>query len=179
MRWRAQQGQLARRRQMLRIRQSGRVAKGRFRETELARLLRHDAGKRFLIARHALGDGHAGIVAGLHDDALQELLQGLLRVDRDHHGGRAGRRAAVAPGVDAHEEFVLELDLPGLQRFEDDGQRHELAHAGGRHEFVGVVLEQHCARIGVHQDRLAGLCGDFGLRLRGGRGRQARKRQRR
>ena len=46
-----------------------------FVEAELARLLRHDAGKGFLVAGHALGDGHAGVVARLHDDALQELLQ--------------------------------------------------------------------------------------------------------
>ena len=70
------------------------------------------------------------------------------------------------------------LICPVFKRLEDDSQRHELAHAGRRHQLVGVVLEQHCARIGIHQDRLAGLGGDFGLRLRGGRGRKARKRHR-
>ena len=41
---------------------------------------------------------------------------------------------------------------------------HELAHAGRRHHLVGIVLEQHRAAVGIHQDRLPGLGRDFGLR---------------
>jgi hypothetical protein len=92
----------------------------------------------------------------LHDDALDEILQPHARVQFGIHGGAARGRAAAPPGVLADQELVIEAEAARLQPFEHHDHGHDLAHAGRMHEFVGVLLEQHLAGPGVHQDGLLG-----------------------
>ena len=68
--------------------------------------LLHQLGECALVAGDALGKRDRRVVAGLHDDALQQFVEPHLGVDRHHHRRRARGRAAVAPGVDAHDELV-------------------------------------------------------------------------
>src|SRR5207247_8801535 len=69
------------------------------------------------------------------------------------HGLAARLRAALAPGVLADAVFVGEFDLAALDRVEHDFGGHQLHHAGRRPQFVGVLLEQHAAAVGLDQDR--------------------------
>ena len=72
---------------------------------------------------------------------------------RGKHGRAAGGRAAPAPGVLADPVFVGQLDVTLLDGVEDDLGGHQLHHAGGRAQLVGVLLEQHAAAGGFDQDR--------------------------
>ena len=67
----------------------------------------HAAGQRF-------GDDDAGIVARLHDDALEQILERDLVVQLDEH-----LRALGAPGALGDGEAVGQFDLARLQILED------------------------------------------------------------
>ena len=58
------------------------------------------------------------------------------------------------------------LTLPSFRARNSDGERHELAHARGRHEIVGSLLKQHRSRLGVDQDRILGLGDELARALR-------------
>ena len=66
----------------------------------------------------------------------------------------------------AHLELVLELKPAGLQLAEHDRERHQLTHAGRRHERVGILLEQNEIGVGVHEKGVLRL----GLERAGRRG---------
>ena len=51
----------------------------------------------------------------------------------------------------------VQLSLPLRDLVEDDGDRHELGHAGRLHRLVGVLVEEQRAGLVVHQDRELGL----------------------
>ena len=110
-------------------------------------------GKGALAAGHALGQDHAAVVAALDDGAAQEVGDRDAAVDGGEHGRGAGRRAALAPGILADPVFVGELDVARGQRVEHHFDGHQLHHAGGRAELVGVLLEQHAAAARLDQDR--------------------------
>ena len=101
----------------------------------------------------ALRQHDAGVVAALDDRAVQEIVDRNLAVERREHGRAAGRRAALAPGVLADVVFVGQLDVALLDGVEHHFGGHQLHHAGGRAQFVGVLLEQDAAAGGLDQDR--------------------------
>ena len=63
----------------------------------------------------------------------------------------------VAPGVLAHLELVVELDMARLQLAKHDGKRHELAHARRRHQRVGILLVEDEIGIDIHENGVLGL----------------------
>ncbi len=48
---------------------------------------------------------------------------------------------------------VIERQPPGLQRLEDHEHGHELAHAGRRHQVIGILLVEDLAGARIHEDR--------------------------
>ncbi len=74
----------------------------------------HQRGKGFLAAGQVLGQRHGGVVAGLHDHALQQVFHRDLLADLDEHA-----RARGAPGLFADGDHVGQLDMAGFQFVED------------------------------------------------------------
>ena len=120
----------------------------------------------------------------------KQIVDADFAVQDREHGRRARRRAAFAPGIFAHREFVGELELIGLDEMEDVFRRHQLGEAGRKNQFVGIAFEQHAAVLGVDQHgmrradrrfvlaRLALLGGQAGTGLVGkARGRPVRRRR--
>ena len=163
--------EIARRHQMAFSRQARGVDEGRLLEPDGARILRHLLGKGFFRAADPLGEDDGGVVARLNGDALDQVADAHHGVERREHGRPARRRAAGPPGMLAHLELILELEPPRFQLAEHDGERHQLAHAGGRRERVGILLEQHEIGVGIHQDGVLRL----GLERAGRRRRGARE----
>ena len=122
-------------------------------KTDFARALGHYLGEGALVAGDSLRQHDAGIVTALDDRAVQEIVDRNLAVERGKHGRAAGRRAAFAPGILADAVLVGQLDVALLDGVEDHFRRHQLHHAGGRAQFVGVFLEEYRAAGGFDQDR--------------------------
>ncbi|MGY4437194.1 hypothetical protein ACVWWO_009671 [Bradyrhizobium sp. F1.13.1] len=146
------------------VRQAVGIAEGRFRQAKLTGALGHEVGgENPFVARHGFGQRNAGVVAALDDRPVQEIVDRDLAIDRGEHGRAAGGCAAPAPGVLANPVFVGQLDVALLDGVEDDLRGHQLHHAGGRAQFVGVLLEQHAAAGGLDQDRSRGVAVEAGI----------------
>ena len=130
----------------------GRIRERRLGEADPTRFFGHHACESCLAAGHALSDADRRVVARLHGNALDQFVDGRLDVDRHHHGRRAGRRAAVAPSVDAHRELVGRFDATGLDGAKEHGKRHQLTHAGRWCQLISILLEKRCAGFRIHQD---------------------------
>ena len=167
----SEDGEIARRHQMTFRRQTGGVDEGRLLEPDGARVFRHLFGEGFFRAANSFGEDDGGVVARLNGDALDQIADAHHGVERREHGRTARRRATRPPRMLAHLESVLELEPPGLQLAEHDGERHQLAHAGGRSERVGIFLEQHEIGVGIHQDGVLRLGLEIVRRSGGARGR--------
>ena len=152
-----EKGQFANRHEVFGGRKSCRVAKLGLFQPDPARFVGHEFGKRCFRAGHSFSDGDGRVVARLDDDALKQLVQFHLGVEWYHHGRRARGCTTATPRVLAHQELVIELDRASLECAKDDGERHQLAHAGGRDQFVGLELVHDGARLGVHQDGMLGF----------------------
>ena len=79
--------------------------------TELARPLGHQLNEPQLAAGDVLGHGHAGIVAGLDDDAVQQVVHRHLGVDLDF---RPARKAHPALLVDDLAALCARLAAAGV-----------------------------------------------------------------
>ena len=71
-------------------------------------LVHHD-GEVVLRARNALGQRDRRVIAGLDDQAANEVLDARLAVDGQEHRRTVRGRAAGAPGVFRHLKLVVEL----------------------------------------------------------------------
>ena len=156
MMWLASERELARRHLLVGVVVAGRVAEGRFRQADLARPAGHHGGEIVLRAGDALGDRDRGVVAGLDDDAAQEVGELDAVVELREHRRAAGRAAAPAPGVLGDHELAVEIEPALLDLVEDDLDRHGLGRARGRDELVRCLLEQDRAGVVVHQDGVRG-----------------------
>ena len=137
-----------------RIGQPVRIAECRFGQADLARPRGQFFGEFQFVAGDPFGQHDAGIVGGLNDDAVQQIVHADLAVEHGKHGGAVRRRAALAPGIFAHPVFVGEVDAALLELVEDVFGGHQLGEAGRIDQLVGVALEQHRAVIAVDQDRV-------------------------
>jgi hypothetical protein len=88
----------------------------------------------------------AGVVAGLDDDAVQQVADGHLAADLDEHPRTAG-----TPGVFADGHRVVLADLATTDFQGGDVGGHQLGQAGWRQALVTVVLDQHVAAGRVHE----------------------------
>ena len=112
-----------------------------------------------LVAGQTFGDGDAGVIGGIDDDAVDEVVEFHVAVDGGEHGRAVRRRAALAPGVLADGEFVVELDAALLDLVEHEFERHQLGEARRRDKLIAVLVEQKAVAVGIEQDRV----GDAGL----------------
>ncbi len=160
---------------MFGVGKAGGIAELRLLEAKLAGPRRHLLGKGRLAAGHAFGDGDAGVVGRLHDDALDEIGQLHPRIEFGIHGRAARGRSATAPGILGDQEFLIHGELARLEALEHHDHGHQLAHAGGRNGAIGVFLEQHLAGAPIDQNGLERLGLERRRGLGVGRGRKAEK----
>src|SRR3546814_5170950 len=90
---------------MLRVWPAGSIAKGRVGHAERVRRLRHLRGKILLASRQPLGDRDGRVVAGLDDDAVDQVLDTDTLADLDEH-----LRSALAPRLLAYRKRVVERE---------------------------------------------------------------------
>ncbi len=148
--------QIARRHAVFRMGPARRVAECAVLEPDFAGLFGHHLGEGILAAGQGLGDDDAGIVARLHDYALQQILDADPLARLQEHGRSARGPIALAPSVLTDHELLVEGQAALLQAFEHHVDRHQLAHGRRRHQGVRVLFEQHGAGLAVDQDGLAG-----------------------
>ena len=142
--------QVARRHDVTLLGPAARVLAHARAQADLAAAFGHLRRERFLAAAEPLGDDDAGVVARLHDDPAQQVLDRDPFADLDEH-----LRAALAPGLFADQEGVVERQGAFGEAVEHHVHRHDLAHRRRRHEIVGVLFEQHRAGRFLDQNRLA------------------------
>ena len=129
-------------------------------------VLVHDLHEGLFGAGHAFRERDGGIVARLHDHALDQDIHRDLRTHLDK-----GARAFRAPGVFADRDRVGELQATAMQFGEHDVGGHQLGETGRLHAIVRMIGRQHATglvvleQIGARGHR--GRCGYRG----GGQGR--------
>jgi len=138
------------------MRPAGGIAQRRVLKTQLAGPVGHFRGERLFASRQGLGNDDARIVARLHDDPMDEILQFHPRAGVQEHGRAAAFRPPLAPRVFADRQGVIERKPAITQAFEDHVDGHHLAHRGRMHQVVGILLEQHRTGGHLHQQSLAG-----------------------
>lgn len=137
---------------MVRVGQAGGVHEVGVGQAQLLRGGVHHVGEGVFAAGDMLGQGDAGVVAGLDDDAMQQVAHRDLAADLDEHPRTAG-----APGMFADGDQVVLADAAGLDLLGGDVGGHQFGQAGRRQALVAVVLDQNLAALAVHQDvRLGG-----------------------
>ncbi len=120
-------------------------------------VLVHHLGEHGFVAGDMLGQGHAGIVSGLNDHALEQ------RFDRDF-GTDLGKhaRALGAPGFFTHPDRVIQFQMARGQLPENHVGGHDLGEASGFEAFIRVVLGEHASAVEIRED--IRLRSDFGRR---------------
>ena len=128
------------------------------------RLVVHQLDEPLDRAADTFSQRHRGVVAGLHDHALDQIVDWHRHLRVDEHGG-----AADFPGPHADRQALLEVDLFRLQRIEYEVLRHQLGQRRRFHRSVDVARRQHLVGSDIEQQIAAGC--DFGrlrrLRRRG------------
>ena len=146
--------QFARRHPQVGIRIAGRVGEGRFLQADLARALGQQRAERVLVAGQRFGDRDAGVVGGVDDDAVDaDRPTFIAAVDRGEHGRAARRRPALAPGVLADDELVVELEPALFDLVEHVFERHQLGEARGRDKLIAVLFVQDAVAVGIEEER--------------------------
>ena len=124
----------------------------RARHADLQGVLIHQIDEHRLAPRDMLRERDRGVIARLHDHALDEILDADLRADFHEHA-----RAVLIPGVRADAHLVVELDAAVLQRMEHGVCGHQLREARGFKPLILVGGRQHLAADVVHQEVAARL----------------------
>ena len=149
------------------------ILEHRGRHPEIARALRHVAGKAGLgaVGAERLGDHRAGVVARQHHDPAQQVLDPHPVRGVEKHG-----RAAIAHRVLRDRQPLVEAEPAVAHRLEGDVERHELGHRGRRQGLVAVLVQKDRARRHVEHIRAprAGL-ERAGLRGQHDRGQRRQK----
>lgn len=130
-------------------------------------MLVHQVGEGAFATGQMLGHRDAGVIPRGDDDAVQQVADRHLGIDLDEHLGAAG-----TPGLLADAHHVGQVDVAAVELALHQVGGHQLGQAGRRQTLVGVVLDQHPAAVGVHENPRLG--GDLRRRrnhgLRGGYG---------
>ena len=110
-------------------------------QAQLLRLVVHHLDEGLHAAGHALCQDHAGVVAGVDEQAAEQLVDcGLVAL------GQPGRRLSHARGGGRHGEDLVELGV-----FQRDDGGHDLGDGGhgalvvclARPQDVAVCIDQH------------------------------------
>ena len=162
-------GQVARRALVAGFGQAGGVLERGVLQAEGLRLAVHHADELVERAADRLGQRHRGVVAGLHDLALEEFLDGRGHGGVDEHQRTAG--LALVPGPLGDRQALLQRELLVVDRGEDHVQAHQLGQRGRIGRDVGVALGQGLVAGQVEHQEALGV--DLGglrcLRVRGDR----------
>ena len=126
--------------------QAFRVLVARVLHAERLGLLVHEFDEMLDRAAHAFGQRHGGVVARLHDQALDQVFDRHLHLRVDEHA-----RAGHLPGARADRQGLLQGDLLGLERVEHQVGRHQLGQRGRLDRAVDVLLRQHLVGRDVEQ----------------------------
>ena len=132
------------------VRQAGGVDEPRRGHAERLGLGVHHVGEAVLVAADVFGHGNARVVAGLDDDAAQQVFELHRRALAHEHLGAAG-----APRLDADRHVVRQVDAPGGDFAGGDVAGHDLRQARRRQRQVAVPLGDHLAGVGIHQHEAA------------------------
>ncbi|OIQ70592.1 hypothetical protein GALL_477940 [mine drainage metagenome] len=138
---------IARRRHLIVVRQTGRIAIDRLGHPERARLAGHQLGEIILVARNGFGDHDGGVVGRARHQSLDGVFDadGLARAQSEF-----GRR--LIGGVLGHLHFGIELHLAGIEALEQQIKRHDLGERGGMAARVGIIRRKRRAGVAVYND---------------------------
>jgi hypothetical protein len=155
----AERRHVARRGDLLGVRQTRGVAESGAGHAEFARLAGHALGEGRFAARQGFCDHRGHVVGRLGDQDLGGVLgaDGLSGPEAD-----LGRRAAG--GMGRHREPGVAGDAPRLDVFEQEVEGHDLAERSRIAGGIGVARKHHLAALGIDDD---GGEARIGLRWRG------------
>ena len=130
---------------LLRIRPAGRILEEAVGQAEFLRLLVHQFGELLFGSSNRFGKHNTGVIARLHDDTTNQVLDFHLRANLHEH-----LRAAHLPGSLGDRQLVFKPHLALLQPLIDQVDRHQLGHRGRRHLNIGILFQQRRAGVVVH-----------------------------
>ena len=138
-----------------------------------ARFARHHLAKHLFAAGNRLGQRHAGVVAGLHDHAANQIRH-------RHRGFRIQKhpRTLGFPALGRHQQGLLQAQAFFAQRLEGEVGGHQLGQRGRVHPQIRVAHGNRQLAVEIIQKiRLAGNLGRRRHKAgRGGGGRGNRRR---
>ncbi|MPL94869.1 hypothetical protein SDC9_41028 [bioreactor metagenome] len=140
---RGQHAEIVHRHALARVRPARGIGEGRAGHAERLGAFGHQPREGLFRAGEPFGHHDAGVIARVDRDALHQLAyRGAVELVEEH------RRPAhlLRPGRDG--EGGVRCHPAVAQRVEQQLERHQLRHRGGRQRDVGVLLEQH--RAGRH-----------------------------
>ena len=123
---------------------------------ELPRALRHHLCERRLVSGNPLGQHDAGIVGGLNDDAMEQVVDRHLVVDRDEHARRVRWAPPRRHALTLTMNSSVRLEPPCRNLIENHLGRHQLGEAGGWNEIVSRLFKQYAAAVRVDQNGVRG-----------------------
>ena len=153
-----QHGQVGRRGDLQRIGQARRIVEIGFLHADLARLLGHHLGEMGFGAADRLSDGHRNVIGAADHNGADGGIDG---------NGLAGTKPQLGRlldrGVIADRQRRLHGDLAGLQRVEQQIERHHLGQRGGM-TLGGFVpgVQDPPRRTVHHQGGILGRVGGAG-----------------
>ena len=125
------------------------------RHAQLGGPLVHQLHEAVHAAAHHLGQHVAGLVGRGDEGAVEHVPEGELFPFLDVLGGAA---VPHVPGdLAAHGDDLVQGELPPVYGLDGQQGRHHLGDAGGVAPLMGLLLVEHGAGGGVHQDGGGGL----------------------
>ena len=97
----------------------------------------HAVDECFDTAGQVFSRGDTGIIPGNDGDAFEKLFQRHPGVDSYKHLGAFG-----APSQIADKDFVLNVDVPTLESFEDQKERQNFGERGWFDQLIGILFEK-------------------------------------
>ena len=117
----------------------------------------HHVGEGVFTAGNVLSQRNAGVVTGLNDYAMQQVIYRGLAIERQEHSGATRRCTTGAPGMltDWHQILLTDLAFTNFQS--RNVSRHQLGQTRGGQPLITIVFHQYLARRRIHQHiRLGG-----------------------
>ena len=106
----------------------------------------HVLHKGFFAAKQPFGQRHGGVIARLHDHALEQVFHAHQLARLNEHA-----RARHFPGLFAHAKGLVHADLAAFERVKHDVGRHQLGQRGRFHHGIHVLGGQDLV-VGAHVD---------------------------
>ena len=137
---------------MIRVRQTSAVGKMGVGHAELRGILVHDLSEYLFGTGDMFGQRHTGIIAGLDNDTLEQLLDSDLLVHLDKHA-----RAFHAPSFLADHDEVAHLDVAFVYLVGNHISGHHLGQTGRLHMFIDLFLGEDASGVIVHHQIRGGI----------------------